>query len=78
MVCDNDCFNCKYPDCILRDNEKTNIKQNLGIPAFSKEYYAAYRAKNKDRIAERYKKWYHDHKEEIQARRKAKREGLKA
>ena len=77
MVCDNDCFNCKYPDCILKEYRKTYIKQNLGISATTKEYYKAYREKNKEHIAARHKKWYQDHKEEILKKRKAKREGLK-
>ena len=77
MICDKDCFNCKYADCVLGENEKTYIKQNLGIPAFTKEYYQAYREKNRERIAANHKRWYDRHREEIRAKRKAKREGLK-
>lgn len=78
MVCDNDCFNCKYPDCILKENRKTYIKQNLDVPAFTKEYYKAYREKNKEQISARYKKWYREHRGEILERRRGKKHELQS
>ena len=72
MVCDKDCFNCPYPDCILR-NEKEYKKQNIGLPAYSKEYQKAYREKNREKLRNNHKRWYEQHREEISAKRKAER-----
>lgn len=75
MVCNRDCFNCIYPDCIDDSDEKPYVKQsiNKSIDTRSKTYYKAYREQNKERLKESHKKWYEAHKEEIAEKRKASR-----
>ena len=50
-LCDKDCENCKYDDCIL---PTWNNKQ---------EYDALYYQKNRDARIERSKNWYQDNKQ---------------
>lgn len=50
-LCDKDCFNCKYEDCILSTWQS------------KKEYDALYYQKNRDIKIKRSKEWYQNNKE---------------
>lgn len=72
MICDEDCFNCKFPDCIWGKSQKhsqTNKKAEC-----QKRYYE----RNKEKIAERYKRYYERNKEKIAEYQKQYREKNKA
>ena len=81
MICDKDCFNCKYPDCIVDviSNDDTNYTRDynrqyrLKNKKYSREYFRKYREDNKERLKANHKKYYEAHKEEISAKRKAQR-----
>ena len=57
MICDEDCFNCKYPDCIV---EMTPIEKRR---VYDREYY---QRTKKDRIASS-RKYQKKNKEKIKA-----------
>ena len=59
-VCDNDCFNCKYDDCIKSDSDYE--MQNR------KEYYRNYYQKNKDKYREYNRAYREKHREELIAK----------
>lgn len=81
-VCDGDCFNCIYPDCIRDDighamrQEMREIDRSIVFPLSAKqkqiaERQKAYRDRNREQIAE-YKKAYYDrNREQIAERQKA-------
>lgn len=75
MVCDRDCFNCKFPDCIESSGERIYRKQKIDtlVGDLPKSYAKMYREQNKERLDEWHKKWYEAHKEEVSAKRKAER-----
>lgn len=51
MICDKDCFNCKYPDCIATDY------------SLRKEEFQKYYQKNKERLSEQRKQYYQANKD---------------
>lgn len=59
LKCNDDCFNCPYPDCIadsrtIRKNE--SIKKSYNDPALTPE---------KQKQIDAHKRYYQEHKEEI-------------
>ena len=52
-ICDEDCFNCKYDDCIKDDNREYRERNKDKIRAYKKEYYQ----KNRSKILEHNKQY---------------------
>lgn len=86
--CNEDCFNCFYPDCIFDGltvkicGELREIESNLIFPKIWKERQTAkrkkvYRQAHKEEIAAYQKKYHQVHKEEIAAWQKAYRQSHK-
>ncbi len=89
QICDHDCFNCKYDDCICddmtlddyaeardRDFELTHTSEQKKIAAKQKAYYEA----NRDKIAAKQKAYREANRDEIAAKNaeiKALRKRLK-
>ena len=69
-ICNGDCFNCIYDDCILpEDYLKKQYRKNF-IKSHPK-YYAEYREKNREQIREKSKVYREKNKEQIRERKKA-------
>ena len=77
--CNEDCFNCKYPDCIYdglgRETKAAVIEEPdpASMDRFQKYYY-----KNRDEIIAKKRAYYQVHKEEINARRAQRAKEKKA
>lgn len=70
--CGLDCLNCPHPDCILpedwrRKASQANWKKN------NPNYFAEYRAKNRELLREKGAKYREEHREEILKRQRARR-----
>lgn len=83
-VCNKDCFNCPYEDCILDDldledyEELDKIDQNIMTSdvnddwiAKKREYQKNYYQNNKARMLEKSKAWHEAHKAEMKAYKQA-------
>lgn len=76
-ICNEDCFNCKYDDCMLdslgrynKDIEPEKIsEQKLKKKIYRKQYYE----KNKERLQAEHKAYYLAYREEINAKRRKKK-----
>ena len=88
MICDRDCLNCKFEDCIedeLTLEDRRNLaamEAELLFPKTRKErrtaaYKKAYYEAHRDEIAAYGKAYYEAHKDEIAANKKAYREAHK-
>ena len=66
MICDKDCFNCKYPDCIATDYSPKKEEYRKQYYQENKEKIAEksrqYREKNKEIIAECQRRYYERNK----------------
>jgi len=62
-VCNKDCFNCIYEDCIVSVKSKNK---------YNKEYQAKYRAEHREEIRKYQRRWYEENKEEENAKDRAK------
>ena len=79
-VCDKDCFNCSYDDCILDDLDYDDYKE---LAAIDKELVRtpektklaaqqrAYREANKEKLAAQQRAYYQANKEKLAARQRA-------
>ena len=74
-MCDKDCFNCKFPDCVRNERQDSRDRRM--------EYYRKNKALESDRRKERYrnnaekekayqKKYYEKHKDEPEFKKKNK------
>lgn len=69
MICDKDCFNCKFPDCILDDSDAVDERVLCDLDKqIEKSMTAEELRKQKQR--EYGKRYYQEHKEECRARAK--------
>lgn len=63
MICDMDCFNCIFPDCINNGYETKKekaIKNNLKTKSYKQTYYA----RNREVRLEKQKEYNNTHREE--------------
>ena len=86
MICDFDCFNCNFEDCINDELQISDYIVSEEITKFAKDnkldniqlakknYSKIYYKKHKEQIKARQKIYRELHKEEIKAYRKAYRE----
>ena len=76
-ICNEDCFNCKYDDCMLdalgRYNEEPEPKELTEEQLKRKIKSARYYEKNKEAIKAQKKAYYYAHREEINAKRRKKK-----
>lgn len=69
MICDFDCFNCKFPDCI--EDEKNMPKEprtkkiDWDDPEVRKAYMKKYRLKNEERIKALKHEYYKKNREKL-------------
>lgn len=74
-ICDKDCFNCIYTDCIL-DGSDRPVKEAKEPKELKMTKQAVrmrkYYIKNREKINARTKAYYWEHREEINARRRKK------
>ena len=82
MVCDKDCFHCKYPDCVLDDLDLEDYRQGreldkqLRYPPLGRKkaaYMRAYYAAHKEEKAAYMRAYRAAHKEELAAYNRAYR-----
>ena len=84
-VCNRDCFNCAFDECILEEleaedyAEQRRIEREIVKPKSAKEkkiaaYQRAYYEANKDEIAAKKRAYREANKDEIAAKRRAYRE----
>ena len=83
-ICDEDCFNCPYPDCI-NDGMTAGIYQSLDeiekellFPRSAQEkkraaYQRKYREANRDKIAAQQREYREANREKIAAQQREKR-----
>ena len=73
MVCDKDCFHCKYPDCVLDDLDLEDYRQGRELDKQLRDpppdrkraaYMRAYRAAHKEKKAAYMRAYRAAHKEE--------------
>ena len=62
MICDMDCFNCKYPDCINNSRETKAEKQMKETEKPKKK--STYYERNRERILAKQKKYNSEHRAE--------------
>ena len=72
-ICDRDCFNCRFEDCILDEGPDADevrqaklLDQEFGLTDKQKrdqKTRKAYYRKNREKIIAHSKTWYHAHKE---------------
>ena len=67
------CFDCPYPDCILRDEKPYKKMSSEEFKAHRKEYQRQYHLKRKAERNAAHLANYYKNREEINAKRKAKR-----
>ena len=85
-LCDKDCFNCKFPDCIYdgldandyaetsaRDKILTQTPEQKKLAAQQRAYYEA----NKEKLAAQQRAYYEANKEKLAAQKRAYREANK-
>ena len=84
QICDRDCFNCRFDDCIcdemtaddwkaargIDDFIHTKTEKEKSIAAYKKQYYE----ENRESIAAYKKKYYEENRETIAAKQKQYRE----
>lgn len=68
-VCDKDCFNCKFDDCIMDDLGREPCPRELSQDPKAIKRRERYRA-NKEKYCAQKRAHYQLHKEEINARRR--------
>lgn len=74
-LCEKDCFNCRYDDCILdglgrgRPPEAADVKKSKKQLRMH-EYYM----KNREKQIKKSREYYQAHREEINARRRKKKD----
>ena len=84
-VCNHDCFNCQYPDCIVDDmtaeeyRELSRIERELIRPKSRKELAIAakqreYREANRESIAAKQREYREANRESIAAKKREYRE----
>ena len=93
IICDEDCFNCKFDDCIMSDPYVGRKSLYENPQDYSREYYEAHKEKIRKQKREYYKakkqkmnkqrrEYYEKHREEEKANRKkyyqANKEKIKA
>ena len=79
-VCNKDCFNCPFPDCIndemdhedyiaaaARDKELRSTPKSKKVAAQKKAYYEA----NREKVAAQQKAYYEANREKVAAQKKA-------
>lgn len=83
MKCNKDCFNCKYDDCILTEEEAGKLdpkKYKMSEEARAKwreyfrKYHREWRKAHKEYERERHRRYYLQHREEILEKAKIYRE----
>ena len=76
-ICNEDCFNCQYDDCVLdslgRYNEETEPKEVSEKKMKARIRMAKYYQENKEAIKAQKKAYYYAHREEINAKRRKKK-----
>lgn len=76
-ICNEDCFNCKYDDCILdslgRYNKEPEPKEVSEKKMKNRIRMARYYQENKEAIKAQKKEYYYAHREEINAKRRKKK-----
>lgn len=76
MICDHDCFNCKYEDCVNNDYTKEDFDQQQQLDkefrqrkkkkwAGQKEASKRYYYEHHEQMLEKGRKYYHSHKEKF-------------
>ena len=69
MICNRDCFNCKFTDCIRGDHTGRRMSEEAKRKWAA--YMKQYRAEHKEKLREYHRKYYLAHRETILARTKA-------
>lgn len=69
-ICDKDCFNCKFPDCILGSRESSPHKSASDRKRESKRKSVKKRIEN-GKNAESCRRYYQKHREEILKKKKS-------
>lgn len=79
MVCNRDCFNCEFNDCIqerMTNEERIEIngrdKAIAGVEK-TKNLGNSWYARNREKVIERSKKRYREHKQEVLDAQKRRR-----
>lgn len=68
-VCDRDCLNCIYPDCIL--DEGPDASEYRAMAEMDRELFRSYKQK---KVAAQKKAYYEANREKVAAQQKAYRE----
>lgn len=78
-MCNNDCFNCKYNDCIKNEitkeefkiqNELDKIIKDENVLTERQRRYIKEKEKNAEKLKERSRKYYHNNKEKCKEKNK--------
>lgn len=75
-VCSEDCFNCKYDDCVLDSLGRYNkvvTPEEKAKKTKAAIRMAKYYQENKEAIKAQKKAYYYAHREEINAKRRKKK-----
>ena len=70
-VCNRDCFNCPYPDCIVDDMSRDEYRESAER---SRDLESDRKTDKEKKLAAKAKAYYEANKEEIAAKAKAYRE----
>ena len=83
-ICNKDCFNCQYPDCVLdeldaedyRESRERDrlLKQRTDKQRKAAAQQKAYREANRDKVAAQQKAYYEANRDKVAAQQKAYRE----